>query len=126
MAIHSGRWQAKIGDLGVARHMSSRTSFAKTVIGTPYYLSPELCEDRPYNQKSDVWATGVVLYECCTGKHPFDGQSQVPILVPNLSTPSPMQKWERMRQKTRSDPGPLNQIGCIRLTCSLLAWLGII
>ena len=72
-----GSLKAKIGDLGVARHMSTHTCFAKTVIGTPYYLSPELCEDRPYNQKSDVWALGVVLYECCTGKHPFDGQCQV-------------------------------------------------
>ncbi|KAK9867887.1 hypothetical protein WJX84_001961 [Apatococcus fuscideae] len=73
--------QVKIGDLGVARHMSTHTCFAKTVIGTPYYLSPELCEDRPYNQKSDVWALGVVLYECCTGKHPFDGQSQAALIM---------------------------------------------
>ncbi|KAK9836508.1 hypothetical protein WJX74_001940 [Apatococcus lobatus] len=81
IAMQSGRWQAKIGDLGVARHMSSHTCFAKTVVGTPYYLSPELCEDRPYNQKSDVWASGIVLYESCTGKHPFDGQSQAALIM---------------------------------------------
>jgi serine/threonine protein kinase len=36
---------------------------ASTVIGTPYYMSPELCEDRPYNDRSDTWACGCILYE---------------------------------------------------------------
>lgn len=46
-------------------------------MGTPYYLSPELCEGKPYNEKSDIWALGVVVYEMCTGTYPFDAQSQV-------------------------------------------------
>lgn len=57
--------------------VSSPKGFASTLVGTPYYLSPELCEGKPYNEKSDIWAVGVVLYECCTGRYPFDGQSQV-------------------------------------------------
>ena len=57
--------------------LSTNTNFAKTIVGTPYYLSPELCEDKPYNEKSDVWALGVVLYECCTQRHPFDADNQV-------------------------------------------------
>lgn len=36
-----------------------------------------MCEDKPYNEKSDVWALGVGLYECCARKHPFDAESQV-------------------------------------------------
>lgn len=63
-----------------AQILSSNTNFAKTIVGTPYYLSPELCEDKPYNEKSDVWALGVVLYECCTQKHPFDADNQVCML----------------------------------------------
>ena len=51
----------QIGDLGIARALSGGSDFARTIVGTPYYLSPELCEDKPYNEKSDVWALGVVL-----------------------------------------------------------------
>jgi NIMA (never in mitosis gene a)-related kinase len=39
----------RIGDLGVAKVLSSQTQFAKTFVGTPYYLSPEMCEEKPYN-----------------------------------------------------------------------------
>lgn len=60
-----------MGDLGVARAMSDDTDFCRTILGTPYYLSPELCDDKPYNEKSDVWALGVVLYEMCMNVHPF-------------------------------------------------------
>ncbi len=38
----------RIGDLGVAKVLSSQTQFAKTFVGTPYYLSPEMCEEKPY------------------------------------------------------------------------------
>eukprot|EP00955_Chlamydomonas_euryale_P065426 359240-Chlamydomonas_euryale.AAC.2 len=61
--------------------LSANTNFAKTIVGTPYYLSPELCEDRPYNEKSDVWALGVLLYECCTQKHPFDADNQGALIL---------------------------------------------
>jgi len=60
------RCNVKLGDLGVAKVLSSQTHFAVTLVGTPYYLSPELCSNKQYNAKSDVWALGCVLYECCT------------------------------------------------------------
>uniref|UniRef100_A0A383W991 non-specific serine/threonine protein kinase n=1 Tax=Tetradesmus obliquus TaxID=3088 RepID=A0A383W991_TETOB len=66
----------KIGDLGITRSLSGGSDFARTIVGTPYYLSPELCDDKPYNEKSDVWALGVVLYECCMGCHPFEAQNE--------------------------------------------------
>lgn len=66
----------RIGDLGVAKVLSNTAAFAHTMVGTPYYLSPELCEERPYNVKSDVWALGCVLYEMCTLRHPFDAHNQ--------------------------------------------------
>lgn len=61
----------KIGDLGVARELNQTANMAHTVVGTPYYLSPELCEEKPYNNKSDIWSLGCILYELCTLNHPF-------------------------------------------------------
>ena len=65
----------KIGDLGVARELNQTANMAHTVVGTPYYLSPELCEEKPYNNKSDIWSLGCVLYELCTLKHPFEAMN---------------------------------------------------
>lgn len=62
----------QLGDFGIARVLNSTVEFARTCIGTPYYLSPEICENKPYNNKSDVWALGCVLYEMCTLKHAFE------------------------------------------------------
>lgn len=48
---------------------------ARTVVGTPYYLSPEIVQSKPYNFKSDMWSMGVILYELCAQKPPFDAPS---------------------------------------------------
>ncbi|XP_071951524.1 uncharacterized protein [Antedon mediterranea] len=62
----------KLGDFGIARVLNNTMELARTCIGTPYYLSPEIVENRPYNNKSDIWALGCVLYELCTLKHAFE------------------------------------------------------
>ena len=80
----------KIGDFGVAKILTT-TGFAKTIIGTPYYLSPELCDELPYNDKSDVWALGCILYELCTFKHPFNAQCQASLVLKIIqNTPDPI------------------------------------
>ncbi|XP_035179552.1 serine/threonine-protein kinase Nek5 isoform X2 [Oxyura jamaicensis] len=66
---------AKLGDFGIARQLTNTMEFAYTCVGTPYYLSPEICENRPYNNKTDIWSLGCVLYELCALKHPFEGNS---------------------------------------------------
>lgn len=68
----------KLGDFGIAKVLSdtgTMKSMASTVIGTPFYMSPELCESKPYNHKSDVWALGCVLYEMATLRHAFGSAS---------------------------------------------------
>jgi len=65
----------KLGDFGIARVLEATKEFAKTMVGTPYYLSPEIIEELPYNFKSDVWSLGVVLYEMATLKHPFQADN---------------------------------------------------
>ena len=62
----------KLGDFGIARTLASTFDQAHTFVGTPYYLSPELILERPYDAMSDTWAFGVCLYEMMALKHPFN------------------------------------------------------
>lgn len=66
----------KLGDFGLARVLHHETSFANTYVGTPYYMSPELVNNMSYNEKSDVWSMGCVLYELCALHPPFTASSQ--------------------------------------------------
>ncbi len=61
----------KLGDFGISRVMSNTADMASTCVGTPNYLSPELCQDVPYSSKSDIWALGCLLYELCALRPPF-------------------------------------------------------
>ncbi|EGG23873.1 putative protein serine/threonine kinase [Cavenderia fasciculata] len=80
LSIVNGKSRVKLGDMGIAKILSADTQFARTVIGTPYYLSPEVCQDIGYDTKSDVWSLGCCLYELATLKHAFDAGS-LPALV---------------------------------------------
>nr|XP_006811353.1 PREDICTED: serine/threonine-protein kinase Nek4-like [Saccoglossus kowalevskii] len=64
----------KVGDLGIARVLDGHNDMATTLIGTPYYMSPELFSNKPYNHKSDVWALGCCVYEMSTLKHAFNAR----------------------------------------------------
>ncbi|KAK6480702.1 serine/threonine-protein kinase Nek4-like [Huso huso] len=64
----------KVGDLGIARVLENQNDMASTLIGTPYYMSPELFSNKPYNHKSDVWALGCCAYEMATLKHAFNAK----------------------------------------------------
>ncbi|XP_046335298.1 serine/threonine-protein kinase Nek3-like [Haliotis rufescens] len=68
----------KLGDFGISRILQNTMDHAVTTIGTPFYLSPEICQKRPYNHKSDLWALGCILYELCCLRVPFD--------APNLTS----------------------------------------
>ena len=65
----------KLGDFGIARVLSNTRSRAKTVVGTPYYLSPEIIRSEGYSFKSDIWSLGVLLYEMAALQPPFNAQS---------------------------------------------------
>ena len=65
----------KLGDFGISKGLKSSRDKAITMVGTPYYLSPEIILNKPYDAKSDIWALGVLLYELLTFKMPFNAQS---------------------------------------------------
>lgn len=67
----TGNGTVKLGDFGISKVLENTCEAAMTVVGTPYYMSPEVCESKPYTFKSDVWALGCVLYELCTLQHAF-------------------------------------------------------
>ena len=61
--------QIRLGDLGCAKVM--KAGMARTQIGTPYYMSPEIWEHKSYNAASDMWALGCIVFEMCSGRPPF-------------------------------------------------------
>ena len=63
----------KLGDFGTAKCLEETGEFAETVVGSPFYLSPEICQGVPYNSKTDIWSLGCVLYEMCTLEPAFSG-----------------------------------------------------
>ncbi|XP_061560366.1 serine/threonine-protein kinase Nek2 [Phycodurus eques] len=71
----------KLGDFGLARILNHDTSFAKTFVGTPYYMSPEQMNQMSYNEKSDIWSLGCLLYELCALSPPFTAYNQKELAV---------------------------------------------
>ena len=59
----------KLGDLNVSK--VAKRGLLQTQTGTPYYASPEIWKDKPYDHKSDMWSVGCVLYEMCALNPPF-------------------------------------------------------
>lgn len=59
----------KLGDLNVSKVNKGKLAYTQT--GTPYYASPEVWRDEPYNDKSDIWSLGCIVYEMCCLRPPF-------------------------------------------------------
>ncbi|KAJ1634820.1 kinase-like domain-containing protein, partial [Pavlovales sp. CCMP2436] len=68
-------------DFGIARVLTNTRELARTACGTPYYMSPEICDGKPYNDKSDVWSLGCLLYEMLTLKCPFDARDMRGLVI---------------------------------------------
>lgn len=79
----------KLGDFGFSQMYESTVSsetIARTFLGTPYYLSPEMWKGSRYGKKTDIWAAGIVLYEMLmNGRRPFEGMNLTELKAAVLS-----------------------------------------
>jgi len=85
----TGRLCVKIADFGIAKVLPDQQSFAKTVIGTPCYLSPEVWQKKPYSFASDIWALGCVLHELCALHAAYKGPDINALLLKIVMRPPP-------------------------------------
>src|SRR5439155_7538611 len=69
--------EPKVADFGLAKRAGVNLTQTDAVMGTPAYMSPEQAEGRTkfVGPQADVWALGVILYECLTGERPFVGEN---------------------------------------------------
>mmetsp|Transcript_31538 Transcript_31538/g.57308 ORF Transcript_31538/g.57308 Transcript_31538/m.57308 type:complete len:997 (-) Transcript_31538:61-3051(-) len=70
-----------IGDFGVSRPLEHAMELVTTMVGTPCYLSPEVCKGKPYSYKSDIWSLGCVLFEMMALRPPFGTAPNLEALV---------------------------------------------
>ena len=80
----SSRGQVKIADFGIAlatQDLSKKLTSTGEFVGTPGYLSPEVCLGKPVDQRSDVFSLGIVLFEMLSGKTPFSDESPLGLML---------------------------------------------
>jgi len=71
----------KLGDFGLSRIMGEESTFASTHVGTPYYMSPEQINESRYNEKSDIWSAGCLLYEMSALRPPFEAKNHMALAM---------------------------------------------
>ena len=77
----------KIGDFGISRVLHGTLESAQTIVGTPYYMSPEVCQNKPYSFKSDVWSLGCILHELCSLQHAFRAKNLLGLVYKIVQEP---------------------------------------
>lgn len=100
----TGNGTVKLMDFGAAKPMSVNTrTMQGTVVGTPHYMSPEQINGDPLDARSDFFSLGVLLYELCTGRRPFEADNLASLLWKIDAC-----KYERVR-KVRAAISPLTE-----------------
>ena len=81
----------KIGDFGLARLLVGRVHYDSTVqgMGTPAYMSPELCRGEPQDDRSDIYSLGILFFEMATGHLPFQARGMIEMATKHSSAPIP-------------------------------------
>ena len=80
----TSRGMVKIADFGIAlsaQDFSKKLTSTGEFVGTPGYLSPEVCQGKPVDQRSDIFSLGIVLFECLAGRMPFTDESPLGLML---------------------------------------------
>ncbi len=81
---------ARIIDFGIARTAATKGKTGEgAIIGTPEYMAPEQVEGKPVDQRADIYALGVILFEMVTGRPPFEGETPLAVAVKHKTDPPP-------------------------------------
>ena len=88
-----------LADFGIAKdyQRDSDLTLDGSLVGSPYYLSPEQARAHPIDGRADIYSLGVILYEMLTGSKPFKGESAVDTVFKHLNDPLPMLPEELVR-----------------------------
>ena len=122
----------KVMDFGIARAKNSHLTQDNNVLGTAHYVSPEQTRGQDLGPTSDIYSLGVVMYECATGRVPFDGDDAISVALKQVNelpippsqinsgvdatlSASSSSAWRRTRQ-TASRP-PTSFVRCSTATC---------
>lgn len=76
--------KVKLGDFGFCKGLKPGEHMAKTMLGSPIYMAPEVLKGENYTTKADIWSLGVVLYEMLFGICPFQSKS-IAMLISNIT-----------------------------------------
>eukprot|EP00754_Rhynchopus_humris_P002092 Rhum_TRINITY_DN11176_c0_g1::Rhum_TRINITY_DN11176_c0_g1_i1::g.43024::m.43024 len=87
-----------LADFGFGTDLTDGRKFRETVVGTPYWMAPEVIRGDPYDEKADIWSLGILLLEMVNGEPPNIHLSQMKALYTIVSSPPPEPK------SRRSDP----------------------
>ncbi|MDA0822914.1 MAG: serine/threonine-protein kinase [Proteobacteria bacterium] len=109
--------QLAIADFGISRRTDSTTELTQvgSIMGTPYYMSPEQIRAESLDQRADLYSAGIILYEMLTGRKPFEADSLAGIAMKHLqSHPDPLPTklrgfepvFRRLIEKNRNDRYP--------------------
>jgi len=88
-----------LADFGIAKdhHSDSGLTMDGSVVGSPYYLSPELARAQGIDGRADIYSLGIILYEMLVGEKPFKGESAVDTIFKHLNEPPPELPEELIR-----------------------------
>jgi len=80
---------ALLTDFGIAKLVEQTVQLTQGVLGTPSYMAPEQVTGKPVDERTDIYALGVTLYELLTGRRPFDGETPLAVAFKHVSDPLP-------------------------------------